>query len=261
MILPMPDPFAGIKEKLKRSHENVLNLQAEVNRFFEESKYPVLPQDDIKALVEAIKYHSQRDIPLRFSVLAGEIAHHLRSCLDHIVWQFSSDAYRREHFKRIEFPVLETRPIDKDSIKRYEGKIKGITDTGVLDAIERLQPYNAINPVESPLLVIHNMDVTDKHRELILCLSTGAIEIPPDVVGDAVAKLRMSYQQGIVDPTLEARLKREMQNHAKIVATISFPNFRGREFEAVVMAMMELNNEVVRIIAEFARYLPRIERR
>jgi hypothetical protein len=252
----MPDPFAGIKEKLKRSYENVLNLQAEVNRFFEESKYPVLPQDNVQLLLEAVQYHSQREIPMRFSVLAGEIAHHLRSCLDHIVWQFSSDFYRREHFKRIEFPILETRPIDKDSIKRYEGKIKGITNVAVVDAIERLQPYNAISPVESPLLAIHNMDVIDKHRELVLCLSSGAIEIPHEAVSDAVAKLRASYQQGIVDPTLEARLKREMHNHAKIAATISFPNFRGREFEAVVMAMMELNNEIVQIIARFDRFLP-----
>jgi hypothetical protein len=251
----MQDAFAGIKEKLKRSHQNVLNLQAEVNRFFEESRYPVLPQDDVKLLAEAIKYHSQRDIPLRFSVLAGEIAHHLRSCLDHIVWQFSSDLYRIDYPQRIEFPILEARPIDKDSVKRYEGKIKGITNPGVLDAIERLQPYNAANPVESPLLVVHNMDITDKHRELVLCLSTGALEIPHDVVGGVVAKLRTSYQQGIMDPTLESRLKREMQNHAKIVPTISFPNFRGREFEAVVMAMMELNNEIVQIVAQFDRFL------
>jgi len=253
----MSQSFDGIKEKLKRSHENVLNLQAEVNRFFEESRYPVLPQDDVKALLEAIKYHSQRDIPLRFSVLAGEIAHHLRSCLDHIVWQFSTDAYRRDHFKRIEFPILETRPPDKDSVKRHEGKIKGITNPDVLRAIEALQPYNSANPVESALLVIHNMDITDKHRELVLCLSTGAVEVPHEVVGRVVAKLRPSYQQGIMDGAFEAELQREIENHAKIVATISFANFRGREFEAIIPAMMELNNEVVRIVAHFDRFLPR----
>ena len=252
----MAQSFEGIKEKLKRSRENVLNLEAEVDRFFKESKYPVLPQDDKKLLLEAAQYHMQRDIPLRFSVLAGEIAHHLRSCLDHIIWQFSDDTYRRKHFKRIEFPILETRPIDKDSINRHEGKIKGITNPGVLDLIEKLQPYNSPNPIESPLLVIHNMDVIDKHRELVLCMSSGAINIPHEVIARFIANHPMGYKKGIPDAAFEADLRREIENHAQIVATISFPNFRGREFEAIVVAMMELNNDIVRIVESFSKYLP-----
>jgi hypothetical protein len=253
----MPQSFEGIKEKLKRSHENVLNLKAEIERFFEKSRYPVLPQDDVKLLAEAIKYHMNREIPLRFSVLAGEIAHHLRSCLDHIVWQFSSDAYREKSFKRIEFPILETRPIDDDSIKRHAGKIKGITHPGVLDLIEKLQPYNSPHPVESPLLAVHNMDVIDKHRELVLGFSTGAVEMSRELFNSIVAEHPSSYQQGIIDAALDAHLRREAKNHGKLVMTISFANFRGREFEPIATAMMELNNEIVKVVAHFARFLPR----
>jgi len=253
----MPQSFEGIKEKLKRSHENVLNLQIEVNRFFEESKYPSLPQDNMKLLAEAMEYHRQRAIPLRFSVLVGEIAHHLRSCLDHIVWQFSSESYRREHLKRIEFPILETRPIDKDSAKRHEGKIKGITNSGVLDLIEKLQPYNSPNPIESALLAIHNIDITDKHRELVLCFATGAVEVPPEVAARIVAKYAPRYQKGTLGTAFESEVHQEFQNNAKIVPTISFSNFRGREFEAVMPAIMELNNEIVRIVSRFDNFLPR----
>jgi len=72
--------FAGIAEKLKRSEENIYNLNSEIERFFEESDYPVLPENDRKTLLKAIEYHKNLVIPPRFSVLAGETIHHLRSC-------------------------------------------------------------------------------------------------------------------------------------------------------------------------------------
>src|SRR5260370_884562 len=131
----MPQKFDGIDEKLKRASENVRILEKEIARFFQEGKYPVLPEHDKKQLLEAIDYHKQRAIPLRFGVLAGEIIHHLRSCLDHVAWQFSSPEYRKDHVRQIEFPVFEKRPVDKDSRARYKRKIKGITDARVLGLI------------------------------------------------------------------------------------------------------------------------------
>jgi hypothetical protein len=40
----MAADFAGIEEKLKRTDENILNLQAEVSLFFQKCKYPVMPK-------------------------------------------------------------------------------------------------------------------------------------------------------------------------------------------------------------------------
>src|SRR6266481_7650612 len=99
-------PFYGIVEKLKRFDENIGNLHNEIIAFFKGSKYPVLSNPDSKEWQEAVDYHRELVIPKRFSVLSGEIIHHLRSCLDHIVWHFSSAHYRRGHANAIEFPVF-----------------------------------------------------------------------------------------------------------------------------------------------------------
>jgi hypothetical protein len=56
---------------------------------------------------EALEYHRNRPVPLRFSVLAGEVIHQLRSILDRIVWQFSDRRYWEFNGKWIEFPILE----------------------------------------------------------------------------------------------------------------------------------------------------------
>src|SRR5579864_7615214 len=162
----MPPNFDGITEKLKRANENIRNLESEIGVFFQQGEYPVLPEDNRELLLKAIEYHKKRVIPLRFSMLAGEIVHHLRSILDHVVWQFSDEVYRRDHPRLIEFPVVEVPPVDKDSISRYVRKIKGITVARVRDLIERLQPYNSPDPLDDPLLILHKMNVIDKHREL-----------------------------------------------------------------------------------------------
>jgi hypothetical protein len=110
ILPPAQHPFRGIAEKLNRSHENIKNLEAEIARFFKESEYPLLTNDKAEIIPEAVEYHRKLPVPLRFSVLSGEVIHHLRSCLDHIVWHFSSGEYRREHMGWIEFPILKDRP-------------------------------------------------------------------------------------------------------------------------------------------------------
>src|SRR6185369_15898895 len=174
--------FSGIHERLIRANENIHNLDREVGRFIESGEYRVFSYEDKETLLKAVQYHKSRTVPLRFSVLAGEIIHHLRSCLDHVVWQFSGDWYRRSNRSVIEFPIFETRPIKPKRIAAFNGKIRGISDPGALMLIERLQPYNATYSIDFPPLIIHKMDIIDKHRELVLCTTVGSIPFPIELL-------------------------------------------------------------------------------
>jgi hypothetical protein len=128
--------FRGIAEKLVRAKENIDNLDREITVFFEKSEYPVLPKNDPKLLLKAVD-HKNLAVPPRFSVLAGEVIHHLRSCFDHIVWHFSILPVK--NVRKIEFPVFETPPTNHDGRKLFEGKITGIANPSVRSVIERLQ--------------------------------------------------------------------------------------------------------------------------
>jgi hypothetical protein len=245
----MTHPFDGIAEKLNRSKQNILNLEAEIDRFFQESKYPIICDDNKKVIPEAIEYHRNRTVPLRFALLAGEVIHHLRSILDHIVWQFSEPSYRATHWKFIEFPILEARPPKKDLFTRYERKIKGITKPEVRNFIERLQPYNCREPIDSLLLVIHNFDVIDKHRELVVLFSTGAIELPMSVFDRFVR-----YQYG-VPGSAPVSFQAEFERNGKIVSQIAFPQYGRAKSEPVVQALNELQNFIVGLVSDFDRLL------
>jgi hypothetical protein len=244
----MSHNFSGIQEKLKRSHENIRNLESEIGQFFKSGKYVELPENDDNLLLEAIQYHKNRVIPLRFSVLAGEIVHHLRSCLDHVVWEFSMEAERRDHPKRIEFPVLEAEPTDKDSISSYERKIKGVVDTRVREIIERLQPYKSPNPIDNPLLILHKMDIVDKHRELVLCASTGAREIP---MNNDIARI-LAKNESRISGDAAADLALNLKGHGKLVPQVAFREFGSRAIKPVVLGLAELNNYIVNVMEQFS---------
>jgi hypothetical protein len=235
--------FSGIAQKLVRAKENILNFEAEVSSFFEEGDYPILPEENSKFFFEAIEYHRSRKIPTRFGVLTGEVVHHLRSCFDHIVWQFSTGPTQNNI--PVEFPVFSEKPVKKDTIARFEGKIQRITDANVRALIEDLQPYNAINPTHDPLWIIHDFDIIDKHRELVLCIGTGSIVFPPAMEG--VVNL---YEKE--HPELDAvQIARHFKRYGTAKPSISFRNFSGRELRPVIPGLTQLFNYTVDAVKRF----------
>ena len=104
-------------------------------------------------------------VPLRFSVLIGEIAHHLRSSLDHLVWQLVI-ANGRKGTARSEFPIFCEQPKGANGERLFANKIEGVRQD-VADAIRQMQPFNDPAPPLNPLWLVHELDRIDKHRLLV----------------------------------------------------------------------------------------------
>ncbi len=115
--------------------------------------------------------------------MVGDVAHNLRSALDHLACQLFL-ASGRDDCANTEFPIYWEG-------NRYatagRGKVAGIADPA-LAVIDRLQPYLAGDRFyDDPLYLVHQFDRIDKHRGLLLVgcavgahnlvLSTGAEEI------------------------------------------------------------------------------------
>ena len=167
-------------------------------------QYPVLPDPDDQAWQKAVDYHKELHIPLRFSVLSGEIVHHLRSSLDHIVWFFSTPEYRRDHPSAIEFPVLCEVP-GKDELRRYERKIKGIDNPRIRALIEDMQPYKKKRPELRTIPFASSTIWTGstQHRELVI-VHSGANVVMPGIDESLTAKI-VAYRNGESLPAADVR--------------------------------------------------------
>jgi len=248
----MPHALDGIQEKLERANENILNLEREIAAFLQDGTYPVIPNDELGAFQEAIESHTNRIIPRRFGILSGEIIHQLRSCLDHIAWELSSAEKRTIDPRGIEFPVYASKPVEKREIRRYERKVEGISEPG-RKIIEALQPYHRdpafmlTGPHSDPLWIIHDMDATDKHRELILTAAT--FDIPAKGMESIWLML---YREADFPESDIVGLGRAFDPNSKITTQISFREFGGRKLQPVIPTLSKLTRYMRRVLLVFA---------
>ena len=228
-------PIDGINEKLKRAHENIVNLEVEIARFFKESECPIVGDEDIDALYEKTEYLGKLRIPLRFSVLAGEILHHFRSSLDHIAWLLARPECREEKPTKIEFPIFCER-FDKNGSPSLKGKIEVFTSDTAKHIIERVQPYNGSDPLNDKLWIIHDLDRKAKHRELPLTL-TGFDS------GPIINAIGNFYAANPTAP-MSFQLARKLKNEFKPSPVILFADFSKGQPAPMIEALNALKDEV-----------------
>lgn len=108
-----------------------------------------------------VRVYDIKPVPEEISLLAGDVVHNCRACLDHLAWEIS-----RNPSIKTSFPI-HTSQGDRDPA------IAG----GISDAHQRVlnsaQPYVVYpeEPRNALLAILKNLDNTDKHRLLLTSVS------------------------------------------------------------------------------------------
>lgn len=184
----MVKTLSGCFAKVDRAKEQIEVLEKETRDILS-NNYTILGEnrywEDPKRFVF---YVDGPEFPLRISVFVGEIVHNLRSSLDHLVCALAlmnSGEYRRSN----QFPVCDTYEKFQSSQKR--GYLKGV-GSEAFKLIQSLQPYYTGDPEKNPLKVLHDLNVMDKHRILIVLVTAiimgDRLMVSP---GDAPASIKM----------------------------------------------------------------------
>ena len=153
--------FDSLDAKIARANDLLATLERDSSSFLAEN-YRVEGRLDRKGR----KYHflafGNPVLPPYFSVLIGEIIHHLRTVLDHLVFVLASG---QGNPSRLTFPVCREERGFRASLKR--GALMGVPEEAV-QVIERLQPYRTSPQSEQATLYqLHNLNIIDKHRLLL----------------------------------------------------------------------------------------------
>ena len=162
----MNSRLQGISAKVQRAEENIRKLNDEITAFLSRNPNPynVTGEFENNGLEYVVKAYGKLDIPLRFSVIFGEIIHHLRSVFDYLICALveeQSGTPTRAH----KFPVCFSASEFAET--SMNGCIDGISASAVT-LIESVQPYNTEIPTTCILGVLTELDNTDKHQLLIL---------------------------------------------------------------------------------------------
>ncbi len=116
------------------------------------------------------KFRKVEPIDPSLPMMIGDCIHNLRSALDHVAFQLAVvNGKSSGAAEKTMFPVCLAKSGDNGFNKRVERTLKPFISSAALAEIEKLQPYKAYSvPNQADLWILHNLDIIDKHRLLII---------------------------------------------------------------------------------------------
>lgn len=153
----------GCFAKAKRAEVALEETAVEWRAWVESDPYP--SRVESHGAEHLIYYDFSVPAPPHFAVRIGEIAHDLRSALDHLAWREALEHLGREptrdEAKEIAFPICERRrSFERSSVREY-------VSTDAWAAMERHQPFRDETPKRPhALALLHWINRMDKHRFL-----------------------------------------------------------------------------------------------
>jgi hypothetical protein len=262
-------PLAGCWAKIERAKEQVRNLDAEITALLNSGIYTIVGENQFERRRYVFKVLGP-PVPRRIAVIAGEIVHHLRSCFDHVVWALASKNGLPDT-ERVNFPVCQTAE-KFDNVVR-DGIIQGVSKSE-RPLIEALQPYRTPDPPNSILQIVHDLDITDKHRLLVVvthalvmgntlvitknaCIDpTFGIELPP-ITADPQGCLTAQYPWAIEDGIevhwvpLRGPANPEFEMEVNSTVQIAVEQVGTRKREPIIEILMQLCNGVETAVHTF----------
>jgi hypothetical protein len=258
----MSDLLIGCRAKIQRAEENIQNLNGEITAFLaaHPKPYRIVREFRNNGRQYAFVAFGNPTVPPRFAVLAGEIIHHLRSSLDHLICALvkkQGGTPTRKH----QFPIYT-------SAKKFDeacanGLIKGVS-VSAEKLIRSVQPYTSKTPDDTGLYVIQQYDNLDKHQLLIVSCTVLAIgdqiAINPKVPGIAITgmtppNMRKVNENGVVvfsidlaNPATDA----EFEAEANLVHQIAFEKCGRQDFAEITHILTGLLQGTVGTIDLFS---------
>jgi hypothetical protein len=153
--------LAQIGIKIERAKTHIIELDAEISTFLATKPYRILEKVDPK-LIYQISHVAP--VPGHIGAVVGDIAHNLRSALDHLSHQLMlvalGDQWSNE---KSFFPV-------GDTARRYKAELRGLKEKGFL----RQDAFDALLAIEAhkggkghQFWVLHSLNNIDKHRIIL----------------------------------------------------------------------------------------------
>jgi len=155
------DDLSEARAKIEWADSHLDVLTGKISAFFRREPYRLRPEANPNGNGEYLFFEVTEAIPQSIQVDVGQIIYAQRSSLDILACVL---AEREGHIdpRRTYFPITETE--DRLSEKQARDKIRYLSDADKA-AIHALKPYKGGNNL---LFALHQLNMQDKHRKLIL---------------------------------------------------------------------------------------------
>jgi hypothetical protein len=178
----------GPRLKVRRALRGLQELGAQMTAFTDTKPYEILVYDDLNTRERIYQVRIYQEPPSELGVVVGEIAHNLRSALDHMA-RLLPIAPGKVRPERPTFPIFTLHdPDPTDTKRKYFSRNHQLqwVSPEAFAVVEGLQPYHSTDePSGDPLAVLHDLWNWDKHNAIHI---VAASLRPPRIEGQIVTE-------------------------------------------------------------------------
>jgi hypothetical protein len=158
--------LSGVLVKLDRARAHLNDFDLQAGRIEAACREAIVRERDEERSEFVFRINRVPAVPAELSAIIGDAIHNLRVSLDHLAWQLviASGGTPNE---TTTFPILGDSPTPN----RY-GRTRVQISPGVSKELgkilDEVQPYKRPKPAHHELAVLHRLDISDKHRDLLV---------------------------------------------------------------------------------------------
>jgi hypothetical protein len=158
--------LSGVLVKIDRAKTHLNDFDRRASRIEDACRKAIVRDRDEQRSEYVFRLGRVPPLPPALSAIIGDAIHNLRVSLDHLAWQLviatggtPSDATA--------FPILPVAPTPS-SDGRTRPQITPGVPKDLREIFDEVQPYKLAKPANHELMVLHRLDINDKHRELLI---------------------------------------------------------------------------------------------
>jgi hypothetical protein len=168
MPVSKSDRFFNSKLKIERSKRHIRELSNEVVDYLKTKPFRVVVEKDTYSSNHLWTLRVRREVPCHFAVIIGDAIHNLRASLDLLASDLVSIA--GGNINNVSFPFGDSPEGFEEMVKKRHLDRAG---ADIVEVVRSFKPYKGGNEL---LRVIHDLDITDKHKALIPSAHYAGIE-------------------------------------------------------------------------------------
>jgi len=245
---------SGGRVKIERAKEHIGDLEAASRQFFDATPYSLLAEPDAEPGNYVLRIVERKKAPLRWSAIASDAIHNLRSSLD-ILWRFAIYGVKPTARKAY-FPISETA---HDFETRFHGEPKSANVKAAVDILKAAKPYKGGNDA---FWYLNAIDIRDKHEMLTLAVCAFRSLLVTAYPETTIQMRREDFLSPVEDGTIMCRLTGDipspMDMQTQFVFEVAFGQGEILQGEAVLPTLRQFADVVDGIVDAFttANLLP-----
>lgn len=159
---------SGVLVKIDRAKAHLNDFDAHARLITGACRKAIVRQHDEQRSEHVFRFDRVPAVPSVLSAIIGDAIHNLRVSLDHLAWQLVI-ATGGQPGRNTGFPVHKT-PLTPDRRGHGRPQIRPGVPMPLREILDEVQPYRRAKPAHHDLAVLHELDINDKHRELLTAI-------------------------------------------------------------------------------------------